>query len=212
MTLAAPATFRAKAAIFSRSSALFTGPRRVTFPFVVMIFTFLAVKESEPSPTTALRISCVIFRSDVLFPCRSASERGRPRPVGSPSCYPRRRVQRRPQAFSATRPWRRESYRTQTRRRPIGGRRRHDGRRGFVGSSVNRVGRNIGSNVGRSIGRGRDERFRIARRVVRAFRRLSVARTSRDERANQRTEIVLHLSSPELAARTERRGLFLGGG
>jgi hypothetical protein len=48
-----------------------TGPRNVTFPFWVMIFTFFAVKESESSAMTAFLICCVALRSLSLSPWSS---------------------------------------------------------------------------------------------------------------------------------------------
>src|ERR1700682_3119449 len=66
-TLALPATDLASCAILVFSSAVLTGPSRVTWPFTVMILMFCAVTERLLSFTIARRISAVIFTSSGLF-------------------------------------------------------------------------------------------------------------------------------------------------
>src|SRR4051812_30454251 len=67
-----PADALANSSILAFSSALLTGPRRVTTPPAVMILTFLAVRLSALSFTTAWRIACVTLRSSGLFDCSPA--------------------------------------------------------------------------------------------------------------------------------------------
>ena len=61
LIFALPAADWASSAIFAFSVLFLTGPRSVTSPLAVIIFTFFAVAESESSPTTALRMIAVIF-------------------------------------------------------------------------------------------------------------------------------------------------------
>ncbi len=44
-----------------------TGPRNVTVPLAVIIFTFFAMAESESSLTTARRMAAVVFTSSLLL-------------------------------------------------------------------------------------------------------------------------------------------------
>ena len=62
-TRVTPATCLAFASIAAFSSALLTGPRKVTVPPEVTIFTLWAFVENELSPTTAWRTVAEICRS-----------------------------------------------------------------------------------------------------------------------------------------------------
>ncbi len=59
--------------VVARSASLRTGPRSVTMPPFVMIFTFLASAESESSSMSALRISC--SRLEIVRPGSPDRER-----------------------------------------------------------------------------------------------------------------------------------------
>ena len=49
------------------SASVLTGPRSVTIPLAVMIFTFFAVAESDLSATIARRIAAVSLMSSGLL-------------------------------------------------------------------------------------------------------------------------------------------------
>src|ERR1039458_6097276 len=71
-TLPAPAIAFALLAIATFSASLLTGPRNVTLPFAVTIFTLCASIESELSLTTALRILRVSATSPLALDCSPA--------------------------------------------------------------------------------------------------------------------------------------------
>src|SRR2546423_13435102 len=63
-----PAVFWTSEAIVDCSSALLTGPRKVTLPSIVMILMFLAMVDNESLAMMALRTFRVVSRSASLLP------------------------------------------------------------------------------------------------------------------------------------------------
>ena len=70
-TLSTPAMALALAATLDFSLFVFTGPRSVTSPFVLMTLTFLAIIESEPS----FMIDQTGRQQDVILSLRSSPDR-----------------------------------------------------------------------------------------------------------------------------------------